>query len=401
MKTAAIVLVGLLLATSCSDDDSASEDPSSTTDTATTPSGLDVTSTETVQPNSEPSLDEVTVSTEQIAVVDQPIVMRPHPDGSVWVAERVGTVVGLDLETGTVGSPVLDLSDEISTEGERGLLGMAFDPSGDRIYVHFSGLDGAANLVSFTFDSAGIDLDTRAEHITVDQPFKNHNGGDLHFGTDNLLYMALGDGGAADDPEGNGQNTDTLLGSVLRLSVDGEDGYDIPEDNPFADGGGRPEIYLYGVRNPWRFDIDGQTGDLWVADVGQGDVEEITYLDVGTTFGLGANLGWALSEGSESFEGREAPEDEVGPIFDYTHDRGCSITGGFVYRGDAIAGLNGAYVYADYCEGAVHAVTSSGIDRALGPEFDRGEIISFGVGSDGELFVLQASGPVVALVPGQ
>ncbi|MCH7788487.1 MAG: PQQ-dependent sugar dehydrogenase [Acidobacteria bacterium] len=399
MRALVVAIAAVLILVGCSDDDT-----SPTTEPSTTPDTVDLTESTAEHPATSAntdSLQDVTISTKTVAVADQPIVMRPHPDGSVWIAQRTGSIVELDLDAGTVSTPVLDLSEEISTDGERGLLGMAFDPSGERIYVHYSGLDGATNLVSFAFDPDGIDMDTRAQHLLLEQPFPTHNGGDLHFGTEGLLYMALGDGGLWGDPQGNGQNTDTLLGSVLRLSVDGTEGYQISEDNPFADGGGRPEIFLYGVRNPWRFDIDETTGDLWIADVGQGEVEEITHLGAGTNFGRGANLGWALREGSEPYDGGESPEDEIAPIFEYSHDRGCSITGGYVYRGDAIAGLEGAYVYADYCEGAVHAVTPAGEDRALGAEFGPREIISFGVGSDGELFVLQASGPIVALLPGQ
>jgi glucose/arabinose dehydrogenase len=406
VKTIAITVVALLVSTACTSDDSATSAPVATTaDTAlsTTTGGIstgDNTSTTaaSLAQNNDAAFEDVALSTLTVALAEQPMVMRPNRDGSTWIAQRAGTIVGLDLTTGELSDPVLDLSDDISTDGERGLLGMAFDPSGERVYVHFSGLDGETNLASFAFDPNGIDPNTRAQHLTLEQPASNHNGGDLHFGTDGLLYLALGDGGSQGDPSGNGQNPETLLGSILRLEVDGTDGYQIPDDNPFADGGGRGEVYLYGVRNPWRFDIDEPTGDIWVADVGQGDVEEITLLGSDTGFGHGANLGWALREGSASFEGGDEPEGHIGPVFDYTHERGCSVTGGYVYRGDAIAGLDGAFVYADWCEGSVHAVTPSGVDRALGPEFGPNEIVSFGISSDGELFVLQASGPIVALL---
>ncbi len=413
----ALTLAGIIAA-GCSDDDSGSSTSTSVTDTSTTsveatsessstsePVGATTTdpadttaTTQTTTPPA-PDLESVSISTAEVAVASVPLVMRPHPDGTDWLAERAGIVRSIDVATGEIGEPILDLTSETTTNGERGLLGMDFDPAGERLYVHFSGLDGEGRIESFAFDPDGIDPGSRAVHLTVDQPFANHNGGDIHFGLDGHLYVAFGDGGSGGDPENNGVDTNTLLGAVLRLAVDGTDGYDIPADNPFADGGGAAEIYLYGVRNPWRIDIDEATGDLWIADVGQNEIEEIDHLDADVEFGLGAHLGWNLREGTREFAG-DAPEGHIEPIYEYDHDQGCSVAGGFVYRGDAIGALQGAYVFSDLCEGEIRAVDATGAQRSLGVNVGSGEVLSFGEDHAGELYVLTASGPILAILPG-
>src|SRR5690606_14117040 len=219
--------------------------------------------------------------------------------------------------------------------------------------------------------------------------------------------IGLGDGGDAGDPHGHGQDTDTLLGSILRIDPIGgsEDGpaYAIPPGNPFADGSeGKPEIWLYGVRNPWRFSFDSLTGDLWVADVGQSEREEISRLPASDGFdaGKGANLGWDRMEGSESFEG-ENPSGAVLPVHEYSHDHGCSITGGHLYRGEAVTALQGTYLFADFCAAGVRGLQMDGdiiIDERtwdLAPE----GLQSFGQDRDGEIYLLLASGPVLKIVP--
>jgi glucose/arabinose dehydrogenase len=300
-----------------------------------------------------------------------------------------------------VPDPVLDLSDQISTEGEGGLLGLVFSADGDRFYVDYTDSEGDTVVSSFAVDGDTVSAEDEQVLLTVDQPYSNHNGGDLQIGPDGYLYIALGDGGSADDPEGHGQDTSTLLGSVLRIepSPGGEAPYLIPPDNPFVDDDeARPEIWLYGARNPWRFSFDADTGDLWVGDVGQNEVEEIDHLPAADGSGRGANLGWNLMEGNEPFAGDE-PADHVGPVHTYSHEAGaCSVTGGHVYRGDAIPQLDGVYLYSDYCTGGIAGIQLvDGGEPVVAPltmEATPLNVVSFGVGPDGEAYVLEQGGRV-------
>ncbi len=244
----------------------------------------------------------------------------------------------------------------------------------------------------------GQTLDPTSEQIilSVDQPFGNHNGGGIAFGNDGYLYIGFGDGGSGGDPLGNGQNTNTLLGAFLRIDVDGSAPYTIPPDNPFAAGGGRPEIYAYGFRNPWRWSFDRGTGDLWAGDVGQGLWEEVDRV------ALGGNYGWDIMEGSQCYNAASC--DSAGmlpPIAEYSHAEGCSVTGGYVYRGADIPQLEGTYVYGDYCSGRIWGVF---YNPAGGPFsqvlLDSGRVISsFAEGHDGELYLLDyTQGSIYRLV---
>jgi glucose/arabinose dehydrogenase len=233
--------------------------------------------------------------------------------------------------------------------------------------------------------------------LFVDQPFSNHNGGALAFGPDGYLYVALGDGGSAGDPMGNAQSLSTLLGKLLRISPrpSGGEPYSIPPDNPFVGwSGARPEIWAYGLRNPWRFSFDAATGDLWIGDVGQNAWEEIDLEPAGSDGG--SNFGWDRLEGTHPFEGGSAPG-SVPPVFEYANGAGsCAVTGGYVYRGALIPALAGAYVFADYCRGRLEAlVPGKGRAmeaRALGPRVDA--LASFGEDARGELYVLSLAGTV-------
>ena len=218
------------------------------------------------------------------------------------------------------------------------------------------------------------------------QPYRNHNGGDIEFGPDGYLYVALGDGGSGGDPEGNGQDTRRPAGEdpAHRPVGAGGNEYGIPEDNPFADGGGAPEVWLYGVRNPWRLTFHPDSGDLWVADVGQQSWEEIDVLPAsdGGGAGAGANLGWNEMEGTHPYEGGSPPDGAVEPIFEYGHDEGCSITGGVIYTGTAVAGLAGAYLFADYCTGQLRAVRGDADGATDGHVWEDAAVsqpVSFGV----------------------
>ncbi len=305
-------------------------------------------------------------------------------------------------------TPLLDLSGDVINEGERGLLGMAFSSDGRKLYLDYTRQpDGHTMVVEYELgDGATIDRGSRRELLMVEQPFANHNGGQLVVGPDGFLYVGLGDGGSGGDPQGNGQNPETLLGSILRIDPEGGGGegpaYGIPPGNPFADGAnGAPETWLYGVRNPWRFTFDSGTGDLWVADVGQNAFEEVDRLpgNGGFDAGRGANLGWNEMEATHPFEGGENPPGAVLPIFEYGRDAGCSITGGYVYRGDDIPALTGAYLYADFCSPGVRGLQLDGdtVIDARTWDLPVEQVQSFGQGDDGELFVLLASGPVLRL----
>jgi glucose/arabinose dehydrogenase len=257
-------------------------------------------------------------------------------------------------------------------------------------------------------DRITVDERSRRQLLEVEQPAANHNGGHLVLGPDGYLYIGLGDGGGAGDPDGNGQDPSTLLGSILR--IDPEEGtedepYAVPAGNPFADGeDGAPEVWLYGARNPWRFSFDKTTGDLWIGDVGQGEWEEVDRLPsvAGFDAGRGANLGWDRMEGSHEFEG-DNPAGAILPVHEYSHEEGCSITGGYVYRGTSISELQGSYLFADYCAEGLRAIQLDGdavIDERTW-DLPAGGVQSFGQDGDGELFVLLESGPVLKLVPAE
>ncbi len=336
-----------------------------------------------------------------IAELEQPVAMAVRAgDPALYVAEKVGRVVA--LVSGSDPRVVLDVTDRVSLGSEQGLLGLAFSPDGRYLYVDFTDTAGDTHVTEFAFGDAAVDPGTGREVLFVDQPFSNHNGGALAFGPDGYLYVALGDGGSAGDPMGNGQSLSTLLGKLLRISPRPSGGrpYVIPPDNPFVGReGARPEIWEYGLRNPWRFSFDAATGDLWIGDVGQNAWEEIDLERAGSSGG--SNFGWNLLEGTHPFERRSAPG-TVAPVFEYAHgDGSCAVTGGYVYRGAEIEGLAGAYVFADYCRGRLEAfVQRDGRAthlRALGPRVDA--VASFGQDADGELYVLSLTGTVFRLAP--
>lgn len=310
-------------------------------------------------------------------------------DDTLYVAEKAGTVRA--FRNGAIDpAPVLDLSGQVSGGNEQGLLGLAFSPPGDRLYVDYTDTAGDTSVVEYVFAQGRADPSTARRLLLVEQPFANHNGGHLAFGPDGLLYIGLGDGGSAGDPQGNGQRLDTLLGKILRIDPrpDGDRPYTIPDGNPFAGrAGARPEIWAYGLRNPWRFTFDRQTGALWIADVGQNRTEEINAVDAPA--GGGQNYGWNRLEGTRRFSGT-APRGAVAPVYEYGHAGGnCSVTGGYVYRGERLPGLRGSFVFADYCRGEVLALVPDGSGLAavpLGPRLDA--VASFAQDGAGELYVL-------------
>lgn len=335
----------------------------------------------------------------EVARAANPTAGAAGPQDTVWIAERAGTVRVLDDDG--LGEPVLDISDETTTDGERGLLGMAFDQDFAHLYLSYTDLRGTSTIDEFAVQDGTVQEDTRRTVLTQEQPESNHNGGDITFGPDGHLYIAFGDGGGGGDPEGNGQRLDTLLGKLLRIDPQGGDPYAIPEDNPFAgDPNARGEIWAYGLRNPWRFSFDSASGDLLVADVGQSDWEEIDWAPASSPGG--ENYGWSQMEGTHPFRDGTEPANHVPPIHEYDRTGlGCSVTGGYVYRGEAIPDLAGQYVYSDYCDGTLRTLEIENGDVSAEHDLgvNGGEVVSFAQGGDGELYVLAIGGTVSRVDP--
>jgi len=327
--------------------------------------------------------------------------------GDIYITERRGTLRRVDADAsgrprwGNGAATVLDINTEVLSGGERGLLGVAIPDRGGEIYLSFT--DNAGDSVIRRYALAGgRPTGAPGTIIEVDQTGSNHNGGNIVFGPDEMLYASFGDGGGSYDPAGNGQNLNTLLGKVVRIDVRSADSgrnYAIPADNPFVGVPGFDQIWLYGVRNPWKFTFDSLTGDLWIADVGQDAREEATRLPSIFGGGRGANLGWRLREGAIATPGvgGAAPADHIGPTLVYpTGPGGCSITGGYVYRGDDIPALWGTYLYADYCNPAVRAFNdrSGRVQIDLGPSVPGGQAVAFIEDGRGELAVMSLGGSV-------
>lgn len=343
---------------------------------------------------------------------DRPVEFGAYPlpsesgsEGGVYVVEQDGLVLGFrDGQEATL----LDLRERVSRSGnEEGLLSFTLDPlfmENGRVWLYYSvaGGDRRTRLARFTADLAGggaIDPASELVVLEVPQPYGNHNGGAVRFGPDGMLYLGLGDGGAAGDPGANGQNLGTLLGSVIRIDVRNATSaapYTVPVDNPFvATTDARPEIWAYGLRNPWRMAFDPATDDLWLADVGQNAWEEIDVVV------RGGNYGWNRTEGQECFAPRSGCDRSAltDPVAVYSHDEGCSVSGGYVYRGAAVPALVGHYLYADFCSGTLWALNAE--QRAEAVQLGRvaGSVAGFGVDAAGEIYVLLFGGPLLRIVP--
>jgi glucose/arabinose dehydrogenase len=403
-------LVGLGLA-GCGGDDDGGASGVTTTERPATQGEPPATDPTTGAPAAESPLDGIEITATLVAEVESPttLVVRPGSP-AMYVAERAGrvrpvTVVGTGPDrTYQVGDPVLDISDNVVADGERGLLDIVFSPDGGTLYVHYSlAPSGDARVAAYTMAGDEVDTASYRALLAVEDPFPNHNGGEMQFGPDGYLYIGLGDGGGGGDPEGNGQDTQALLGKILRIdpaNPSGRQEYGIPPDNPFADGaGGRPEVWLYGVRNPWRFSFDRANGDLWIGDVGQNEWEEIDQLQAAAGGGRGANLGWNELEATHSFEGGSNPDGGVLPVFEYSHDEGCSVTGGVVYRGSAIPGLGGAYLFGDYCQGDVRGLRVRDGQVTEERTFDAhvDQLVSFAEDAAGEVYALSLLGGIYRL----
>ena len=327
----------------------------------------------------------------------------------LFVVEK-GGVIRIVKDGTLLPTPFLDISGQVSVMGEQGLLGIAFDPdyaSSGRVVVHYTDLAGDTRLSLFQVSSDPDVADPGSEvHVlAADQPFENHNGGQVTFGPDGFLYLGLGDGGSSGDPGNRGQDLSELLGSILRIDVRSTAPYAIPGDNPFVEvASARGEVWSYGLRNPWRFSFDRATGDLYIADVGERQHEEVDVSAAGDGAGRGLNYGWNRMEGAHCFGGDSC--DQIGltlPAFEYGHGEGCSVTGGYVYRGSAIPALQGQYFFGDYCGGWVRSFRYSEGSAteltdwpALSPG---GSVVSFGEDAAGELYVIETEGRVSKVVP--
>lgn len=333
----------------------------------------------------------------------------PGDPSRLFVVEKGGLI--RIIRNGAVeATPFIDLSDSVSTGSEQGLLGLAFHPgyAQNRVFVvNYTDLRGDTRIAAYrTTADPGV-ADPASEHVVlaVSQPFANHNGGMLAFGPDGHLYIGLGDGGSGGDPQGNAQNRGSLLGKILRLAIADDGTASVPADNPFVGQAGmRPEIWSYGLRNPWRFSFDRQTGDLYIGDVGQNGFEEIDAVTDVAQFGRGLNFGWNVMEGTACFEPPAGcnPAGLTPPVLEYPHTSGCSVTGGYVYRGTDVPSLIGHYFYADFCAGWVRSFRLAGpgiTDQAEWPALrPGGTITSFGEDGRGELYILTSGGTIRQIV---
>jgi glucose/arabinose dehydrogenase len=386
LLAAGVVVAVALLASAGDDETSATVD--GTEEAAPSPPAPDPTAT--VEPPAERPAEQGYRMEQVVPSATYPqmlgFYMFPGSDDEAIVVQQTGGIWRVSISDAFEPAQVADLAGLLIEDpgSEEGLLGFAFSPEFDsdgRVYAYYSAGNPRRNMLSrFSMSNDVIDVTSEQVLIQVEDPYPNHNGGQIAFGPDGMLYVALGDGGAAGDPHGNGQDLSTLLGSILRIDVSGES-YEVPPDNPFVgQQGALGEIWAYGLRNPWRFSFDTETGDLWAADVGQQAWEEAGLVEAG------GNYGWNIMEGFECYG---APQcDQTGlelPRAAYGHDEGCSVTGGFVYRGDAMPELDGWYVYGDFCSGNLWAVNTTDTSDPVLISRTGLPIAAFGLLPDGEI----------------
>ena len=342
-----------------------------------------------------------------ISDLEAPVDIQNAGDGSgrLFIIEKRGRIRILQNNQ-ILPTPFLDIQGEVDSQhSEQGLLGLAFHPDfaqSGLFFVNYTDLNGNTVVARFHVPPGTpnyADPSSEEDLLHVDQPYVNHNGGGLAFGPDGYLYIGLGDGGSGGDPHGNGQNLQTMLGKVLRIDVDHGEKYSIPADNPFSLAGGLPEIWAYGLRNPWRFSFDHLTGDMFIADVGQDAWEELDFVAAGIPGGI--NFGWNYYEGLHSYKG-QAPADVpfTWPIAEYSHADGCSITGGSVYRGVELPEWRGVYFYGDYCSGNIWGLIRPGEeDQQVKILFTTAaQITTFGLDEAGEIYLIDyGSGTLLRL----
>jgi glucose/arabinose dehydrogenase len=343
--------------------------------------------------------------------LDNPLYLTaPVGDRRLFVVEQPGRI-RIVKDGRLLPAPFLDITDRVGSGGERGLLSVAFHPqyrTNGRFYVNYTDRHGDTRIERYTArpDADSADPSSAALVLGVEQPFANHNGGLVMFGPDGMLYVGMGDGGSAGDPFGNGQKRSTLLGKLLRLDVDRGAPYAVPPGNAFdrrgerGDRGDRGEIWALGLRNPWRFAFDRTAGLLYIADVGQNRWEEV---DVAPATQAGLNYGWRTTEGAHCFLIPVCLRSGlVAPVLEYDHSQGCSITGGYVYRGSRIPAIAGHYFYSDYCNGWLRSfryVNGAATDRRSWNVPGVGAVLSFGEDAAGELYILSGNGSVYRLDP--
>jgi glucose/arabinose dehydrogenase len=416
------VLAGLVAVAGCGGDDGAgptvtfsTEPPVINTSSTTAPTSI-VTTTE---PATSEATTTAATTTTTVVLADPAVTLqtvstitavglasRPG-DPALYLVAQDGVIHQVE-PAGGEGRVVLDITDRTGTDGERGLLGLAFHPADPLAYVNYTDNDGNTVIEEFAVAADGsFDVNTGRPVIRIDQPYGNHNGGGVEFGPDGLLYIGMGDGGSANDPQRFSLNVSNLLGKMLRIDprASGDQPYTVPADNPYVGvEGARPEIWAVGLRNPWRFSFDSITGDLWIADVGQNQFEEVSvgWADTsGMNASRGLNYGWSAFEGTTRFNEDQPADGHTPPIHEYAHgDLGCSISGGELYRGAVMPELVGWYVYSDFCSGQVRALQI--VDRVVVRELtltQSASVTAVQAGSDGELYVLSYDGRVDRVVP--
>ncbi len=333
---------------------------------------------------------------------NSPVEIKNAGDERLFVVEKSGKIKILNPDGSVNSTPFLDIEDRVSTNAnERGLLGLAFHPNYPEnpfFFVNYTNNNGATTISKFSVSTnQDIANDSETILLIINQPYANHNGGCINFGPDGNLYIGMGDGGSGGDPQNYSQNTESLLGKMLRINVN-SGAYSIPENNPFGD-----EIWSIGLRNPWKFSFDSLNGDLWIADVGQNEFEEINMVENNPA---NVNYGWRCYEGNEPYNLSGCPDEGLTfPVSTYSHyssgDFKCSITGGYVYRGDQISGLDGVYFFADYCSGEIGLLSKNendGWDMSLAFPNINGSWVSFGEDINGELYIASINGSVYKII---
>jgi glucose/arabinose dehydrogenase len=393
------------------------------------PKTADPGQTASASPEPAPGFDTLPTAASPEQAFERPLAL-PDPAGYEWTLTVAGLNAPVGLENAKDGSgrlfaieqpgliriiqngsllstPFLDIRSRVGSSGsEQGLLGLAFHPrytENGYFFVNYTDLRGDTVIARYrvSADPSLADPTTEQSLLEMPQPFANHNGGDMAFGPDGYLYISLGDGGSGGDPRNNGQSVDTLLGKLLRIDVDEVEGYSIPTDNPFVEGGGLPEIWAYGLRNPWRISFDKLTGDLYIADVGQNSWEEINFQPAGSQGG--ENYGWNLMEASHCFQSPGCDQSGLTlPVVEYAlHVQGdCAVTGGYVYRGSSLPAWQGVYIYGDYCSGRVWGLfqNQAGVwENGLLFETSA-RVTTFGQDEGGEIYLVDHSGSVYQLV---